>query len=110
MAKDPYGGRPPFVRGSDTSEAASDSVADSAGTKRGEVLEALRLAGARGLTDWEIQQRTGGLHQSMTARRRELVLRGLVRDSGRRRATQTGRQAVVWVLVTLEPSQGFLEF
>lgn len=91
-----FGGRPPFVRGSDTSEAAADSVAGETGSKRREILGLIREA-PNGMTDDEAEERTGWRHQTVSARRRELVLLGLVVDSGRRRKTRSGRAATVWV-------------
>ncbi len=36
------------------------------------------------------------LHQTVGARVRGLVLKGIVRDSGKTRLTRSGRKAVVW--------------
>ena len=58
------------------------------------VLDAIRTGG--GLCDHEVEAVTGLRHQTASARRRALVLRGLVRDSGRTRRTDSGRRAIVW--------------
>ncbi len=60
-----------------------------------EVMQAI-LQSADGLTDEEIEQVTGLKHQTATARRRGLVIYGLVRDSGRTRRLSTGRRGIVW--------------
>jgi hypothetical protein len=52
-----------------------------------------------GLTDDELEQATGWRHQTVSARRRELVLLGKVKDSGKRRPTRSGRSATVWEAV-----------
>lgn len=57
------------------------------------VLEAI----FEGATDEEIEARTSLRHQTASARRRELVLRGLMKDSGATRKTTSGRAAIVWV-------------
>ena len=51
-----------------------------------------------GMTDKEIEAATGLSHESASARRRGLVLRGLVMESGHVRLTPSQRWANVWVL------------
>lgn len=92
----PYAGRTPRVRGSDTSEAAGDSALPNAGTVRRRVYDAIL---GRPRTDEEIERLLGLRHQTASARRRELVLLGLVEDSLRRRQTSSGRFATVWKAV-----------
>jgi len=58
-----------------------------------------------GLTDYEMERilaRTshGGRHQSVSAARNSLMKDGYVEDSGRRRPTDTGNDAIVWVLTS----------
>ena len=62
-----------------------------------------------GLTDIEIEQRTGRKHQSVSANRRHLVENGYLEDSGRRRRID-GHERIVWDLVLLcsEPQQNNL--
>ncbi len=100
-----YKGKPPSVRGSDTSRAAAESMTTSAPTLRTKVLRLIIAAGPRGLTDDEIEVVTGMRHQTASARRRELVLGGKVQDSGGRRRTRSGRGATVWVYVEPKPTQ-----
>lgn len=68
------------------------------GRLEGLVLESIRARGVEGATDDEVEGATGLTHQCASARRRALVLKGLVRDSGQRRATRQRRRAIVWVL------------
>jgi len=94
FAHQPYNGTPPYARGSDTSEQAAVSAPPNAGTKRRRIYDLIVICG--GATDDELEDRTGWRHQTVSARRRELVLSGLVVDSGKRRTTRSGRKAVVW--------------
>ena len=93
---DPYGGRPPFVAGSDTSEEAADSVEPTTESMRQKVLGLIRQAGPYGVTDDEVEVALGMRHQTASARRRELGLSGHVRDTGKRRPTRSGRSATIW--------------
>lgn len=49
-----------------------------------------------GMTDDEVEVALDMRHQTASARRRELVKAGRVRDTGRRRNTRSGRPATVW--------------
>lgn len=44
----------------------------------------------------EVEIVTGLKHQTASARIRELALKGLIKDSGKRRLTRSGRKAVVY--------------
>lgn len=76
-----------------TSKDAAASI--DANTLRARVLDLLR-ATPSGLTDEEMQQRLGMNPSTQRPRRIELVDRDLVCDSGTKRATTSGRQAIVW--------------
>ena len=83
--------------GSATSKAAAEAIRPEAGTLSAEVFGFIISTGERGATDAEIQR---GLHLSGDTerpRRRALQQRGLIIDSGRRRKTPSGREAVVWI-------------
>lgn len=86
----------PFEVGSATSEAAAASV-NVAGQER-LVLNAFKEDPADGWTDDQLGIALNLPHQSVSARRRGLVLKGLVRDSGELRLNASGRFATVWVL------------
>jgi hypothetical protein len=88
---------PPFVSTSQTSAEAAESVREGAAELRERVYSALKRVWPEGLTDEQMQQALGMQGNTQRPRRRELEQRGLVRDSGERRFTTSGRRAVVWV-------------
>jgi hypothetical protein len=61
------------------------------------VLDLITDQKTHGATDDEIEHALGLRHQSASARRNGLMKLGLVVDSGLKRRTHSGRQAVVWV-------------
>ena len=92
-----YPDAPGFVKGSSTSRDAAASMADVAPSLRDRVYQEIWSC-EDGLTDDELEQRTRLKHQTVSARRRELVLDGFVREAGKRLA-RSGRKATVWVVV-----------
>lgn len=90
----------PYVKGSETSEAAAKSIKTDKG--RAAVLAVLRQHPG-GLTDEEIQGLTGLSPSTERPRRVELWRSGVLKDSGVRRPTSTGRYAVIWVACTVAP-------
>ncbi|MEO1584199.1 MAG: hypothetical protein AAFR96_06465 [Planctomycetota bacterium] len=80
-----------------TSEVAARMIRHRAPGQRARVLAAIRAAGSEGLTDDEGERQTGLKPQSYTPRRNELAKAGLIRDTGTRRPTESGRPAAVWV-------------
>jgi hypothetical protein len=89
----------PYQRYSETSRAAAESASRIAETGRRIVLTAIRRAGIQGLTDPEIQWRTGLSESTERPRRVELVRDGVVVDSGRARIPRgRNRACTVWVL------------
>jgi hypothetical protein len=97
-AYDLYNGIPPHEAGSDTSAEAARSILGGIGRLQALVLEVLVARGNIGATDDELEVRLGLKHQTVSARRRELVLKGLARNSGSTRPTRSGRPAAVWIL------------
>jgi hypothetical protein len=90
---------PPFRRTAPaTSREAAQRIADHAGTMEGQVLAFIRSRGLAGATDSEGQAALDLLAQSYTPRRRALVQRGAVVATDRKRATPSGRRAVVWIV------------
>jgi hypothetical protein len=85
-------------QGNDTDRAAALAVMPRTGTQRRRCLAALALAGDAGLTDHELSETTGLYLYSAAPRRTELLRGGWVRDSGQRRTTPLGSEAVVWTL------------
>ena len=91
----------PFQKHSDTSREAADSMKPTAATLREAVFNYLFGRGGDGATDEEVQDDLNMPGNTERPRRRELQEAGKVRDSGMRRATKTGRQAVVWTTQVL---------
>jgi hypothetical protein len=93
----------PYERNSATSQAAAVSLsAKTLGRLEALVLQHVTNAGNQGITDDELEVLTKLSHQTVSARRRGLVLQGLVKDSGVVRLTRAERKATVWVLGTEE--------
>jgi hypothetical protein len=86
----------PAQQHSETSVAAAGLIRPVAGALRQQVYDAVRGAGADGLTDEEGITATGMAANTYRPRRIELLERGLIVDTGNRRATKSGRSAVVW--------------
>ena len=76
----------------DTSKSAFVNKKDKL-TKREQVYELLKT---QSLTNYEIAEELDMPLSSVTARCRELQLLNLVEDSGKRRETKYGKQAIVW--------------
>ncbi len=89
-----YRGIPPHS-GSQTSYEAAVSKIGATDTERQRVLEFLRRV-KFGATDEQIHNALGMPQNTERPRRRELVLMGAVADSGKRRRTMSGRNAIVW--------------
>jgi len=85
-----------FVKTSKTSKDAARSLAGEAPTLRARVYEYIASQGELGATDDEIELALTMKHQTASARRRELVLKGDIIDSGKTRVTSSGRKATVW--------------
>jgi len=62
------------------------------------VFERFKKAGKDGLTDSELENLTGGSHETVSGRRNDLVRKGVVVWNGKRRKTMSGKKAKVWVL------------
>lgn len=81
----------------DTSEQAAHAALHTAGRDAARVLAAITDRASAGLTDDEGEQVLALRHTTYSARRRGLVLDGLVVDSGARRLTSANRKAIVWI-------------
>ncbi len=83
----------------DTSIAAAASQVDEIGTKRARVLELFRIGN---YTCDEIEVMLGWSHQTVSARINDLHDKyARIEDSGVRRPTRAGRNAIVWRLTRL---------
>ena len=91
----PYGGVAPSVA-SPTSASAAESIQPHLSELQQAVLRYIRCKAGDGATDDEIERYLGMRHQTVSARRRELVLMGRVVDRGWTRRTRSGRKATVW--------------
>ena len=91
---------------SGTSRAAAISIAETAESLRAEVYRYIARCGAYGATDEETQTALHMVGNTERPRRIELFDAGIVADSGARRPTRSGRQAVVWVLWKYRPQPG----
>ena len=88
----------PYATGSDTSQAAAESMKPHAPTLRHRVYQYILSQGEHGATDAEVEGATGLKHQTASARRRELEIEyGAVYLSKMRRRTGSGRLAGVYV-------------
>lgn len=83
----------------DTSHAAAEDNAPRAPRHRDLALKTLR-DWPGGLTDFELADLTGLAQTSVGKRRGELRDLGLVEDSGKRRPSPSGSNAIVWRIVT----------
>ena len=79
----------------DTSRQAGLARLPKTGTKRRETYELIQKF-PEGLCDHEIEAITGWLHQSASSVRNSLMRDGLIYDSGLRRKTPGGNDAIVW--------------
>jgi len=85
------------TNGTDTSNAAAKSMEPHLERCERMVMDCVRGWGDDGLTTDMIEMMTGLPHQNCSARVYSLVKRGLLRDTGQRRPTRTGRMARVYV-------------
>jgi hypothetical protein len=102
MTDDLYGGLPPHEH-VDTSLAAAVSMLGHVDGLRERVRRYVELCGDAGATVDEIEVACDMLHQTASARARELVLLGDLHPTQRRRRTRTQRYARV--LVVAQPVQ-----
>jgi hypothetical protein len=79
-----------------TCRTAAEHAARKAGTNRALALRCLAAAGAHGLTDFELAERTGTQQTSIGKRRGELVREGYVEATTDTRPAPSGSPAMVW--------------
>lgn len=83
--------------GTETSKAAAESMRPHAETMRRQVCQFIALQGAKGATDEEVQIGLGMNPNTERPRRGEVWGFRLITDqAGEKRATKSGRMAVVW--------------
>ena len=98
---DPYGTARRLIPAphnrTDTSEQAAKKVRQHGPTMRQRVLNHLAAQAGRGATIEEVSTDLGMRLQTVCGRVSELRKLGLIEDSGKRRSTESGRPAIVWV-------------
>jgi len=88
------------AQGSATSAQSAQALSGKLGELQERVLQVIQKAGDNGATDEEIEVSLEMARHTVTPRRRELVLGGRVRDTGRTRiAARTGRSITVWAAI-----------
>ncbi len=97
---DQYPHKPGHVFGSNPSREAAQRIKRHSDTLEEFVLSVLRVAGERGLTDFQIQDLAAkeGIVSLLRPRRAQLTARGEVKDSGMKREAPSGLLVTVWVL------------
>jgi predicted transcriptional regulator len=80
-----------------TSRDAAKSIEDVAGKLRRAVFKVIWES--KGMTCDEVEVALGMRHQTASARVCELHQKGHIIDSGKRRPTRSGRDAIVWAPV-----------
>lgn len=83
--------------GSDTSREAAERMVPGASAQAARVFQFISKCGKEGATDHEIQSALAMTGDSERPRRWSLQRAGLIRDSGQRRKSPAGRQAIVWI-------------
>jgi predicted DNA-binding transcriptional regulator len=86
-----------YVEGSATSKAAHDRAMPRAGSRQATIYDLLVIAGERGHTSDEIEQRLEAPHQSVSAALTNMERSGLLRRIDVQRETRWGNGAYVYV-------------
>ncbi len=85
----------------ETSKKAAGRILPASGTQRSRVLVKLQTVAPEGRTDEELQAALDMNPSSQRPRRVELVEQGWIEDSGDRRKTVSGTDAIVWRYIPL---------
>ena len=88
---------PPYVRTSNTSREAAESIAHATGSLRSKILAHLADSGIEGKTCDECEVDLEMSHQTTSARIRELREDKAILDTGLQRKTRSNRNAAVYV-------------
>lgn len=84
---------------SETSQAAAESIRPVANALGNQIYEFIKSRGPHGATDQEVQTELDISGDTQRPRRDRLHKAGLIRRSGEKRETPSGRWADVWVAV-----------
>jgi predicted transcriptional regulator len=82
--------------GTETSRDAALSIQEACGRLERIVVDTIK--GHGGLMCDTVEEVTGLSHQCASARINALVKRGVLKDSGHKSRTRSGRKAIVWVV------------
>jgi predicted DNA-binding transcriptional regulator len=93
---DLFGGAPPHAKNRQTSEQAAFAILPHV-SKLADKVYAFIKESKDGVTCQEAEHALNMAHQTCSPRIRELNLKGMVRDSGKRRRTTSRRWAIVWI-------------
>ena len=88
----------PYVVGSATSKAAAKSIVKKVPALVSQVFAEVYAQGPHGATCDELEVALGLKHQTCSARVRDLAKAGSIVNSGKKRPTRSGRDAVVYVV------------
>lgn len=99
MQYDLFNGTPPHVASRETSLDAAIEIKDQITNLASMVFDFIKQRTFIGATCDEIEDKLKMSHQTASARVRELALKSVIKDSGARRKTRSGRKAIVWVEV-----------
>tara|TARA_B100001989_G_scaffold252430_1_gene234438 strand:- start:2496 stop:3005 length:510 start_codon:yes stop_codon:yes gene_type:complete len=89
----------PYTVGSETSKQAAIDIAEFMHALQKRVYDNIIKSGELGITDDAAEEALDMKHTTYTARRGELVKMGLVKDSGNRGTTRSGKKAVRWCAI-----------
>ena len=82
-----------------TSHKAAQKALPNSGTKKKIIYDLIVASGMFGVCDHEIEETLGWTHQTASSSRNALMNDGWVIDSGHRRATKQGNDAIAWIAV-----------
>lgn len=92
-----YGGEPPHQSHSTTSQRAAAQIKDKIGPLHKKILSYLDRY-PNGACDERLGRELDMPMNTLRPRRRELQLMQRIRDSGRTESTDSGREAVIWII------------
>lgn len=81
------------------SDAAHGSIIETKAERKARIYRFIDSCRERGATTDEVQQATGMLHQTVSARMSELKASDLIVPNGESRPTRTGRAAGVFITI-----------
>ena len=86
----------PRLSSRDTSLAAAESIDQNTMSRRMHSIFSYIRTASDGATCWEVERALGLLHQTTSSYIRKLFIEGRLKETEKRRPTNTGRMAIVW--------------